>query len=45
MEDILEYNNAIMDGRFLSKTPWLNWFYPEDWDAIPLIEVKNEKGD
>lgn len=43
MADILEYNNEVMDGRFHSKTPWLNWFYPEDWDSIPLIELPKEE--
>ncbi len=42
MADILKYNNEVMDGRFHSKTLWLNWFYPEDWDSIPLIEFPKE---
>lgn len=43
MEDILEYNRDVVNGRFKSKTPWLNWFYPEDWDSLPLIEFPKEE--
>lgn len=43
MEDIVEYNNDVVNGRFKSKTLWFNWFYPEDWDSIPLIEFPKEE--
>lgn len=43
MKDIWGYNSEVISGRFKSKTPWLNWFYPEDWDAIPLIEFPKEE--
>lgn len=42
MDDILEYNSDVVNGRFKSKTLWFNWFYPEDWDSIPLIEFPKE---
>lgn len=43
MNDILEYNNEVISGRFKSKNPWFNWFYPEDWDSLPLIEFPKEE--
>lgn len=43
MEDIFEYNTAVITGQFKSKTLWFNWFYPEDWDSMPLIEVPKEE--
>lgn len=45
MDDILNYNNDVINGRAKHKSIWIGCFYPEDWDSLPLIEFESEKGD
>lgn len=45
MNDIYDYNSHVESGRILSKNPWIGIYYPEDWDNLPLINLKDYKND
>ena len=38
MDDIINYNIAVVRNRAKHHSRWIGALYPEDWDALPLIE-------
>jgi glucan phosphoethanolaminetransferase (alkaline phosphatase superfamily) len=43
IDDVLEYNEDVLYGRAKHNSIWIGCFYPEDWESLPLIELKGEK--
>lgn len=39
MNDILEYNQAIITGRAKHNSFWIGCLYPTDYESLPLIEL------
>ena len=40
MKNILKFNQGVISHRILHDNIWVGVFYPQDWDSIPLIELK-----
>lgn len=40
INDIVSYNAAVTKGRRKHDSVWIGVFYPEDWDSLPLINLK-----
>ena len=38
MDDIVNYNIMVVRSRAKHHSRWIGALYPEDWDALPLIE-------
>ena len=38
MDDIINYNITVVHNRAKHHSRWIGALYPEDWDALPLIE-------
>lgn len=38
MDDIINYNITVVRCRAKHHSRWIGALYPEDWDALPLIE-------
>ena len=38
MDDIVNYNITVVRNRAKHHSLWIGAIYPEDWDALPLIE-------
>ncbi len=38
MDDIVNYNISVVHNRARHHSRWIGALYPEDWDALPLIE-------
>lgn len=38
MDDIINYNIMVVRCRAKHHSRWIGALYPEDWDALPLIE-------
>lgn len=38
MDDIINYNITVVRSRAKHHSLWIGALYPEDWDALPLIE-------
>lgn len=38
MDDIINYNIMVVRCRAKHHSLWIGALYPEDWDALPLIE-------
>lgn len=38
MDDIVNYNTTVVRNRAKHHSRWIGALYPEDWDALPLIE-------
>lgn len=41
MDDILNYNKKILNGRAKHNNVWVGAFYPEDYESLPLIKLEN----
>ena len=41
MDDILNYNKKVLNGRAKHNNVWVGAFYPEDYESLPLIELEN----
>ena len=39
MKEISEFNATVVKGRINGKNVWIGVFWPEDWDAIELIDL------
>jgi hypothetical protein len=39
MDDIVEYNGAVIWGRAKHNSEWIGALYQEDWDSLPLIDL------
>lgn len=42
MDDILLYNQKVMEGRVKHNSLWIGILYPEDWDSLPLISLEDK---
>ena len=42
MNDILLYNQKVMEGRAKHNSLWIGILYPEDWDSLPLISLEDK---
>ena len=40
INDIVSYNAAVTKGRRKHDSIWIGVFYSEDWDSLPLINLK-----
>lgn len=38
MDDVINYNTRLVRCRAKHHSRWVGALYPEDWDALPLIE-------
>ena len=38
MDDVANYNITVVRNRARHHSLWIRALYPEDWDALPLIE-------
>ena len=38
MDDVINYNTHLVHCRAKHHSLWVGALYPEDWDALPLIE-------
>lgn len=38
MDEIVNYNITVVRSRAKHHSRWIGALYPEDWDALPLIE-------
>ena len=41
MDDILDYNKKVLNGRAKHNNVWVGAFYPEDYESLPLITLEN----
>ena len=42
MDQIIGYNKTVTLNRAKHVNIWVSAFYPEDWDSLPLIELRQE---
>lgn len=40
IDQIMEWNGDIITRKLYSKSIWLNWFYPIDYDQFKLIPIE-----
>ena len=40
IDQIMEWNEFIITRRLYSKSIWVNWFYPVDYDQFKLIPIE-----
>ena len=40
IDQILEWNEDIITRKLYSKSIWINWFYPIDYDQFKLIPIE-----
>ena len=43
INDIVSYNKSVIIGRRKHHSVWIGVLYPEDWDSLPLIDLKKDE--